>query len=130
MSIFKPISEKQAKGKVKNIYNDIKKKRKIKNIPNFWKNIANDPETLERTWNSLQQVMKKGALDPLTKEMIYVAVSMTNSCEYCIRSHTKAAKKKGLTDTMLKELISVVAMANETNRLVESYQVEVDNFLK
>ena len=130
MSIFKPISEKQAKGKVKNIYNDIKKKRKIKNIPNFWKNIANDPDTLERTWNSLQQVMKKGALDSLTKEMIYVAVSMTNSCEYCIRSHTKAAKKKGLTDKMLKELISVVAMANETNRLVESYQVDVDNFLK
>ncbi len=130
MSIFKPISEKQAKGKVKNIYNDIKKKRKIKNIPNFWRNIANDPDTLERTWNSLQQVMKKGALDSLTKEMIYVAVSMTNSCEYCIRSHTKAAKKKGLTDKMLKELISVVAMANETNRLVESYQVDVDNFLK
>ena len=130
MSIFKPISEKQAKRKVKNIYNDIKKKRKIKNIPNFWRNIANDPDTLERTWNSLQQVMKKGALDSLTKEMIYVAVSMTNSCEYCIRSHTKAAKKKGLTDKMLKELISVVAMANETNRLVESYQVDVDNFLK
>ena len=77
-----------------------------------------------------QQVMQKGALDPLTKEMLYVAVSMTNSCEYCIRSHTKAAQKKGLTDKMLKELIAVVAMANETNRLVESYQVEVDSFLK
>ena len=74
--------------------------------------------------------MKKGSLDPLTKEMIYVAVSMTNSCEYCIRSHSIAAKKKGMTSNMLKELIAVVAMANETNRLVESYQVEVDNFLK
>jgi len=130
MSIFKPISEKQAKGKVKKIFNDIKEKRNIKTIPNFWRTIANDPNTLERTWNSLQQVMKKGSIDPLIKEMIYVAVSMTNSCEYCIRSHTKAAKKKGLSDKMLNELIAVVAMANETNRLVESYQVEVDSFLK
>ena len=130
MSILKPIMEKKAKGKVKKIYEDIKSKRKITKIPNFWKSLANDPDTLERTWNSLQQVMQKGALDPLTKEMLYVAVSMTNSCEYCIRSHTKAAQKKGLTDKMLKELIAVVAMANETNRLVESYQVEVDSFLK
>ena len=130
MSILKPIMEKKAKGKVKRIYDDIKSKRKITKIPNFWKSLANDPDTLERTWNSLQQVMQKGALDPLTKEMLYVAVSMTNSCEYCIRSHTKAAQKKGLTDKMLKELIAVVAMANETNRLVESYQVEVDSFLK
>ena len=130
MPIFKTISEKQVKGKVKKIYNEIKKVRKIKKIPNFWKTLANDPSTLERTWNSLQQVMKKGALDSLTKEMIYVAVSMTNSCEYCIRSHSLAAKKKGMTDDMLKELIAVVGMANETNRLVESYQVEVDSFLK
>ena len=130
MSILKPITEKKAKGKVKKIYDDIKSKRKITKIPNFWKSLANDPDTLERTWNSLQQVMQKGALDPLTKEMLYIAVSMTNSCEYCIRSHTKAAQKKGLTDKMLKELIAVVAMANETNRLVESYQVEVDSFLK
>jgi AhpD family alkylhydroperoxidase len=130
MPIFKTISEKQVKGKVKKIYNEIKKVRKIKKIPNFWKTLANDPSTLERTWNSLQQVMKKGALDPLTKEMIYVAVSMTNSCEYCIRSHSLAAKKKGMTDDMLKELIAIVGMANETNRLVESYQVEVDSFLK
>ena len=130
MPILKTISEKKAKGKVKKIYAEIKKIRKITKIPNFWKTIANDPNTLERTWNSLQQVMKKGSLDPLTKEMIYVAVSMTNSCEYCIRSHSLAAKKKGMSDNMLKELIAVVAMANETNRLVESYQVEVDNFLK
>ena len=130
MSFFKTISEKKAKGKVKTIYDEIKKVRKIKKIPNFWKTLANDPSTLERTWNSLQQVMKKGVLDPLTKEMIYVAVSMTNSCEYCIRSHSLAAKKKGMTDDMLKELIAVVGMANETNRLVESYQVEVDSFLK
>ena len=130
MPILKTVSEKKAKGKVKKIYNEIKKIRKITKIPIFWKTIANDPNTLELTWNSLQQVMKKGSLDPLTKEMIYVAVSMTNSCEYCIRSHSLAAKKKGMSDNMLKELIAVVAMANETNRLIESYQVEVDNFLK
>ena len=130
MTLFKPISEKKASAKVKKIFNKIKKERKIKVIPNFWRTIANDPDTLERTWNSLQQIMRKGSLDSLTKELIYVAVSMTNSCEYCIRSHSLAAKKKGMTNEMLKELISVVGMANETNRLVESYQVEIDKFLK
>ena len=130
MSIFKPISEKKAKGKVKQIFSDIKKKRRITKIPNFWKTIANDPETLERTWKSLKQVMKEGELSSLTKEIIYIAVSMTNSCEYCIRSHTLSAKKKGMSNKMLKELIAVVAMANETNRLVESYQVKVDSNLK
>ena len=130
MPIFKTIDETKASGKVKKVFDNIRKERKIKNIPNFWKTIANDPETLERTWNSLREVMKKGALDPLTKEMIYIAVSMTNSCEYCIRSHTAAARKKGMSDKMLKEMIAVVGMANETNRLVESYQVEVDDFLK
>ena len=130
MTLIKTVTEKNAKGKVKKVFNDIKKNRNINKIPNFWKTIAADPNTLERTWNSLKQVMKKGALDPLTKELIYVAVSMTNSCEYCIRSHTMAAKKKGMNDEMLKELIAVVAMANETNRLVESYQVEIDSHLK
>ena len=130
MTIFKTIDEKKASGKVKKVFDNIKKERKIKKIPNFWKTIANDPETLERTWTSLKEIMKKGALDPITKEMLYIAVSMTNSCEYCIRSHTAAARKKGMSDKMLKELIAVVGMANETNRLVESYQVEVDDFLK
>ena len=130
MPIFKTIDETKASGKVRKVFDNIKKERKIKNIPNFWKTIGNDPETLERTWSSLKEVMRKGALDPLTKEMIYIAVSMTNSCEYCIRSHTAAARKKGMSDKMLKELIAVVGMANETNRLVESYQVEVDDFLK
>ena len=130
MTIFKTIDEKKASGKVKKVFDNIKKERKIKKIPNFWKTIANDPETLERTWTSLKEIIKKGALDPLTKEMIYIAVSMTNSCEYCIRSHTAAARKKGMSDKMLKEIIAVVGMANETNRLVESYQVEVDDFLK
>ena len=130
MTLFKPINEKKGSVKVKKIFNKIKKKREIKIIPNFWRTIANDPDTLERTWDSLCQIMKKGALDTLTKELIYIAVSMTNSCEYCIRSHTAAAKKKGMTNKMLKELIAVVGMANETNRLVESYQVEVDDYLK
>ena len=130
MPIFKTISEKQAKGKVKKIFNEIKRVRKIKKIPNFWKTLANNPETLERTWTSLQQVMKKGALDPVVKELIYVAVSVTNGCEYCIKSHSLAAKKKGATNDMLNEMIAVVGMANETNRLVEGYQVEVDEFLK
>ena len=130
MPIFKPISEKKSSKKVKRIFDEIKKIRKISFVPNFWRMLANEPDTLERTWNSLQQVMKKGALDPLTKELIYVAVSMTNSCEYCIKSHSIAAKKKGATDKILNELIAVVAMANETNRLVESYQVEVDKVYK
>ncbi len=130
MTYFTPIEENKARGKVKKIFEKIKKERKISAIPNFWKTIANDPDTLERTWNSLKDIMRKGALDPLTKEMIYIAVSMTNSCEYCIRSHSLAAKKKGMTDKMLKELIAVVGMANETNRLVDSYQVEVDINLK
>ena len=130
MTIFKPIDEKKASSRVKKLFKRIKKERKINFIPNFWKTIANDPDTLERTWESLNQIMKKGSLDPLTKELIYIAVSMTNSCEYCIRSHSASAKKKGMSDKMLKELIAVVGMANETNRLVESYQVKVDEFLK
>ena len=130
MKIFKPISEKKAKGKVKKIFNEIKHSRKIKKIPNFWRSLAHNPKTLERTWNNLKQIMKKGALDPITKELIYVAVSITNSCEYCIRSHTFAAKKKGATDQMIKEMIDVVGIANQNNRLVNSYQVEIDKIYK
>ena len=130
MPIFKPIEENNATGKVKDIYDEIKKVRQISKIPNFWKSLANNPKTLERTWTSLQQVMKQGALDPVVKELIYVAVSVTNGCEYCIKSHSLAAKKKGATDEMLNEMIAVVGMANETNRLVEGYQVEVDDILK
>ena len=130
MPIFKPIEEDEATGKVKEIFDEIKSTRKITNVPNFWKYIANSPETLERTWNSTSQVMKPGALDAATKELIYVAVSITNSCEYCIRSHTAAAKKKGATDQMIKEMIDVVGIANQNNKLVESYQVEVDQIYK
>ena len=128
--MFKPISENEATGKVKEVFDEIKSARKITEVPNFWKYIANSPETLERTWNSLKQVMKKGALDPVVKELIYVAVSITNSCEYCTRSHTVAAKKKGATDEMIKEMIDVVGIANQNNKLVEAYQVEVDEIYK
>tara|TARA_B100001248_G_scaffold69714_1_gene49278 strand:- start:1 stop:393 length:393 start_codon:yes stop_codon:yes gene_type:complete len=130
MSIFKTTSEKNVKGKVKKVFNDIKKTRKITKIPNFWKSLAHNPDNLERTWNSLKQIMKKGALDPVTKELIYVAVSITNNCEYCIRSHTAAAKKKGATDQMIKEMIEVAGLANQNNKLVAGYQVEVDKIYK
>ena len=130
MPIFKPISENEATGKVKEVYHDIKSSRHITEVPNFWRMLANDPNELERSWNSLKQVMKKGALDHVTKELIYVAVSITNGCEYCIRSHSFAAKKKGATDEMLKEMFAVVGLANKNNKLVDSYQVEVDDFLK
>ena len=130
MTIFKKISENEATGKVKEIFDEIKEARQITEIPNFWKTMANSPETLERTWRSLQQVLGKVELDPAVKELIYVAVSITNNCEYCIKSHSLAARKKGATDGMINEMIAIVGMANETNRLVEGYQVEVDDFLK
>ena len=128
--MFKPISENEATGKVKEIFDEIKSVRKITEVPNFWKYLANNPETLERTWNITSQVMKAGALDPVTKELIYVAVSMTNSCEYCTKSHTAAAKKKGATDEMIKEMIDVMGIANQNNKLVEAYGVEVDEIYK
>ena len=128
--MFKPISENEASGKVKEIFDEIKSARKIAEVPNFWKYLANDPNELERTWTSLKEIMKKGALDPVTKELIYVAVSITNGCEYCIKSHSLAAKKKGATDEMLKEMFAVVGLANKNNKLVDSYQVEVDKIYK
>ncbi len=130
MPIFKPIQESEAKGKVKEIYDEIKSTRQITEVPNFWKMLANDPNEIDRTWSSLKEIMKKGALDPVTKELIYVAVSITNGCEYCIKSHSSAAKKKGATDEMLKEMFAVVGLANKNNKLVDSYQVEVDQVYK
>ena len=130
MPMFKPISENEATGKVKEVFDEIKNVRKITEVPNFWKYLANDPNELERTWTSLKEIMKKGALDPVTKELIYVAVSITNGCEYCIKSHSLAAKKKGASDEMLKEMFAVVGLANKNNKLVDSYQVEVDKIYK
>ena len=130
MSIFGLIEYADATAEVRAVYDDIMATRKTDWINNFWKAIAHDPATLKRTWESIKQIMAPGALDPLTKEMIYVAVSTTNQCEYCIASHTASAKNKGLTDAQFKELMAVVGMANETNRLVAGYQVEVDERFK
>jgi AhpD family alkylhydroperoxidase len=111
---------------VRAIYDDIMATRGTDWINNFWKTLAHDPVTLRRTWESIKQIMGPGALDPLIKEMIYVAVSTTNQCGYCIASHTAAARKAGMTDAMFGELMAVVGIANETNRLASGYQVEID----
>ena len=119
-----------ASPEVRAIYDDIMATRKVDRVNNFWKAIAHDPVTLKRTWESIKQVMEPGALDALTKELIYVAVSVTNNCGYCIATHTAAAQKRGMTDAMFAELMAVVGMANETNNLATGYQVEVDDQFK
>jgi AhpD family alkylhydroperoxidase len=124
------VEYKDASPEVRAVYDDIMAVRKIDWINNFWKAIANDPATLKRTWQDIKQIMAPGALDPLTKELIYVAVSVSNQCDYCIASHTVSARKKGMTDEMFKELMAVVGMANETNRLSAGYQVEIDEQFK
>jgi AhpD family alkylhydroperoxidase len=126
MSKRKPIEYAKAPPAVRAVYDDIKEARKIKDVNNFWKYLAHDPATLKRTWESVKQVMAKGELSPLVKEMIYVAVSVTNGCGYCIASHTASARKAGMTDEMFGELMAVVGMANETNRLANGYRVPID----
>jgi AhpD family alkylhydroperoxidase len=126
MSTFGLIEYQDASPEVRAIYDDIMATRKTDWINNFWKAIAHDPATLKRTWESIKQIMGPGALDPLTKELIYIAVSVTNNCHYCIASHTASAFKKGMSDAMFKELQAVIGMANETNKLVTGYQVAVD----
>jgi len=120
------IEYKDANPEVRAVYDDIMATRKTDWINNFWKAIAHDPATLRRTWADIKQIMAPGALDPLVKELLYVAVSVSNQCNYCIASHTSSARKKGMTDEMFQELMAVVGMANETNRLVAGYQVEID----
>jgi AhpD family alkylhydroperoxidase len=124
------IEYEQAGPEVRAVYDDIMATRKVEWINNFWKVLARDPVSLKRTWESIKQIMAPGALDPLTKEMIYVAVSVTNQCGYCIASHTAAARKRGMTEAMFHELMAVVGMANETNRLASGYQVEIDEQFK
>jgi AhpD family alkylhydroperoxidase len=124
------IEYEQASPEVRAVYDDIMTTRKVDWINNFWKVLARDPVSLKRTWESIKQIMAPGALDPLTKEMIYVAVSVTNQCGYCIASHAAAARKRGMTDAMFHELMAVVGMANETNRLASGYQVEIDEQFK
>ena len=127
MPISRFVEYEDAPAVVRAAYDDIMESRKVKWVNNFWKALAQHPPTLTRTWESLKQVMAPRALDPLAKEMLYVAVSITNGCEYCINSHTAAARRGGMTEEMLGELVAVVAMANETNALAEAYQVEVDD---
>jgi len=124
------IEYKDASPEVRAVYDDIMQTRKTDWINNFWKVIAHDPVTLKRTWDDIKQIMAPGALDALTKELIYVAVSVTNQCPYCIASHSVSAKKKGMTDQMFAELMAVVGMANETNCMVSGYQVEIDEQFK
>ena len=126
MALVKPIEYKDAPPRVRAVYDDIMKTRGTDWINNFWKVQANDPANLERMWRNVKDVMAPGALDPLVKEMVYVAVSATNGCEYCTYSHTAAARKKGMTDAMFMELMAVVGLANQTNRLSDGLRMEVD----
>jgi AhpD family alkylhydroperoxidase len=121
------IEYQDASPEVRAVYDDIMATRKTDWINNFWKALASDPVTLRRTWQSIKEIMAPGALDALTKEMVYLAVSATNQCGYCIASHTAAARKAGMSDAMFAELMAVVGMANETNRLASGYQVEIDD---
>jgi AhpD family alkylhydroperoxidase len=130
MSTSGLIEYKDASPEVRAVFDDIMATRKTDWVNNFWKALAHDPVTLKRTWESIKQIMAPGALDALTKEMVYVAVSVTNQCGYCIASHTASARKKGMSEAMFAELMAVVGMANETNRLAAGYQVEIDEQFK
>lgn len=126
MSKPKPVEYADASAEVRVVFDDIKASRNVLDVNNFWKYLANDPKTLKRTWDSVKEVMAPGALDPLVKEMVYIAVSVTNNCGYCIASHSAAAGKAGMTPEQFGELMAVVGMANETNRLVNGYRVPID----
>jgi AhpD family alkylhydroperoxidase len=126
VALVKLIEYSEASAEVKAVFDDIMKTRGVDWINNFWKALANDPKELRRVWQNVKQVMAPGVLDPLLKEMVYVAVSATNGCEYCTYSHTAAARKKGMSDAMLMELLAVVGLANETNRLANGLRVDVD----
>jgi AhpD family alkylhydroperoxidase len=126
MSKAQPIEYAKAGKKVRAVFDDIKSSRNVPDVNNFWKYLARDPALLKRTWEGVKEVMAPGALDALTKEMLYLAVSVTNGCAYCIASHTAAARKAGMTEAMFGELMGVVGMANETNRLANGYRVPID----
>ncbi len=126
MTIVKPLNHEDASPRARAVFDDIKATRGVPDVNNFWKSLAHDPATLERIWANLKQVMAPGALDPLTKEMIYVAVSIANGCEYCSASHTAAARAKGMNEAMLSELVAVVGMACQTNALAQAYRPAID----
>ncbi len=127
---MQPIEYEAASDDVKAVFDDIKKSRNVKDVNNFWKHLANEPRMLRHTWESLKSIMGDGALDPLTKELIYIAISVSNNCDYCMASHTAAARAKGATEAQLNELYAVVALANMTNRLANAYRVPVDEAFK
>ena len=130
MSTFGFIEYEDASPEVRAVYDDIKATRKIDKVTNFWKAMAHDPVRLKRTWEDTKQIMGPGALDPLVKELIYVAVSISNQCDYCIAAHTASARKKGMTEAMFNDMLAVVGLANENNRLVAGHQVEIDDQFK
>jgi AhpD family alkylhydroperoxidase len=130
MAIFGLIEYQDASPEVRAVYDEIMAARKTDWVNNFWKALAHDPVALRRTWETAKQVMAPGALDQLTKEMMYLAVSISNQCDYCIASHTAGARRLGMTDEQLKELIAVTGFANSNNRLVAGYQVEIDDHFK
>ncbi|HWX54499.1 MAG TPA: carboxymuconolactone decarboxylase family protein [Verrucomicrobiae bacterium] len=130
MSTLGLIEYKNASPAVRAVYDDIMTTRKIDHVTNFWKAIAHDSATLKRTWEATKEIMAAGTLDPLTKELIYIAISASNLCEYCIAAHTAGARKKGMTDAMFNEMMAVVGLANANNRLVAGHQVEVDEQYK
>jgi AhpD family alkylhydroperoxidase len=127
---MKPIEYADASPAVRAVFDDIKTTRNVADVNNFWKHLAHDPATLKRTWESIKEVMAPGALDPLTKEMVYLAVSVTNGCGYCIASHSAAARNAGMSEAMFGELMAVAGMANETNRLANGYRVPIDEAFK
>ena len=130
MATYGHVENDQASPEVRAVYDDIMSSRNVKWITNFWKTIAHDPALLARTWAMVKAATDPGALDALTKELIYIAVSATNGCEYCVTSHTASARRAGMTEAMFAELMGVVAAANATNRLANGYLVEVDEKLK
>jgi AhpD family alkylhydroperoxidase len=130
LSLVTLIEYADAPPEVREVYDDIMKTRGTDWINNFWKALANNPADLRRIWSNVKQVMAPGTLDPLLKEMVYIAVSVTNGCEYCTYSHTAAARKKGMTDAMFMELMAVIGLANETNRLSDGLRIDVDRQFK
>lgn len=127
---MQPITYENASADVRAVFDDIKATRKVADVNNFWKYLAHDPRMLRHVWESLKDMMGPGSLDPLTKELIYIAVSVTNGCEYCMASHTAGARQKGASDEMIREVLAVTGLANMTNRLANAYGVPVDEAFK
>ncbi len=127
---MKPVEYAAAPEEVRAVFDDIMRTRNVDDVNNFWKYLANEPRMLKHVWESLKEIMGPGALDPMVKELIFVAVAITNNCEYCRVSHMAQARAKGATEEMLNEMIAVTALANMTNRLVNAYDPPVDEMFR